>query len=217
MQLRSSEITVGHLRPAGKTRIRARERPCHDGPVRWEQLFEDLDARWEDLARRERAAEIAEHTRAERGGVTLAHRMAADLGRPLRLRISGAGWLEGELRDVGQDWLLIQPAARAGGREVLVAHGAVAAVTGLSGRAEVREGAASRRFDLRTALRVVSRDRATVRVQDREGEELTGTVDAVLADHLDLTRHADHEPRRAGSLRGRVSIPHALLAVVRRV
>lgn len=186
--------------------------------MRWHQLFEDLGSQLADLERQERAAEIGEHTRAERGRVELAQRLVADPEADVRLRLRGVGWVDGQLSDVGADWLLLQVRAHGPtGRELLVPLAALTAVEGLGTRVDVREQAASRRFALRHALRGASRDRARVRVYDVEGEHLTGTIDAVLADHLELARHADHEARREGAVRGRVSIPYPALAAVRRL
>lgn len=183
------------------------------GTMRWQQLFEDLSARQETLARVERDLEIAEHTRAERGQVALADRLAAGEGAPVRLRVRGLGEVSGVPLTVGLDWLLLDrgPAVVAG-RELVVPLAAVLAVEGLTRRADGRP----RRLDLRHALRAVSRDRATVRVHLVDGDHLSGTVNRVLADHLDLSRHPDHEPRRAGAVRGLTSLPYAALASVRR-
>lgn len=186
--------------------------------MRWQQLFEDLAARQAALELREREAEIAEHTRAERGQVELAQRLVAALGSPLRVRVRGVGRVEAVLTDVGSDWVLLEaPPASPAGRELIVPEPALLTVEGLSIRAEVAPGAASRRFGLRHVLRAVSRDRAAVRVHDIDGDHVTGTIDAVHADHVDLSRHADDEPRRAGAVRGRVSVPYAALGMVRRL
>lgn len=186
--------------------------------ARWQQLFEDLAAQQAALERRERAAEIAEHTRAERGTIELVQRLVAVLDEPLRLRVRGVGWVGGGLTDVGADWLLLDGRGSGPiGRELLVPLPALLAVEGLTRRAESLEGAASRRLGLRHALRAVSRDRARVRVHDLDGDHVTGTIDAVHADHLDLSRHADDEPRRDAAVRGRVSVPYAVLTAVRRL
>lgn len=188
------------------------------GGMRWHQLFDDLGAQLAALELQERAAEVAEHVRAERGQVELVHRLAADPAAPVRLRVRGVGWLDTELTDVGQDWLLAQGGGSGRtGRELLIPLAAVLAAEGLATQADAREQVASRRFGLQYALRAVSRDRARVRIHDVEGDHLTGTIDAVLADHLDLARHADDEPRRASAVRGRVSLTYAALALVRRL
>ncbi|QFG68023.1 hypothetical protein [Ornithinimicrobium pratense] len=186
--------------------------------MRWHQLFEDLGAQLAALELQERAAEVAEHVRAERGQIELVHRLAADPAAPVRLRVRGVGWIDVDLTDVGRDWILAQGAGSGRtGRELLVPLPAVCAVEGLATRADPREQVASRRFGLRSALRAVSRDRARVRIHDVDGDHLTGTIDAVMADHLDLARHADDEPRRASAVRGRVSLAYATLALVRRL
>jgi hypothetical protein len=187
-------------------------------PMRWEELFADLEGQHVQLARRERDLEAAEQTRAERGQVELIHRLVSAEGRALRVRVSGVGWLEAALRDVGADWLLLDHGGTLDGRgrEVLVPLAAVLAVEGL-GRRVGEHTAGGRRLGLRSALRAISRDRAVVRLHDREVDHVTGTIDAVLADHLDLTRHPDDTPRRASSVRGVVTIPYGALALVRRL
>jgi hypothetical protein len=189
------------------------------GRMRWERLFEDLEAQADLLARQDLAAEVAEHTRAERGQVELAARMAAALGGALRVKVWGMGWLPVRLVDVGAGWVLLEARAELAGRglELLVPAGAVLGVEGLGSSVDGRPGAASRRFGFSQALRAVSRDRSTVRVHDRGGDHVTGTVDRVLADHLDLTRHADDEAPRARAVRGTVSLPYAAIAAVRRL
>ena len=187
--------------------------------MRWQRLFEDLEAQLEVLSRAERVAEEAEHTRAERGRVGLQDRFVTSVGEPLRVRVRGLGWLEVVLRDVGSDWILVDVATGGSGRarELLVPLAAVTGVEGLASRADQDESAASRRFGLRHALRGISRDRAVVRVHDIEGDHATGTVDRVLADHLDLARHADDGVRRTGQVRGHRAVPFGAIAAVRRV
>ncbi|MGD8199816.1 hypothetical protein ACQE98_04050 [Ornithinimicrobium sp. W1679] len=186
--------------------------------MRWDDLFEDLGAQLELMERQELAAETAEHVRAERGRVRLTDRLVAGTEEPLRLRVRGCGWLEARLRDVGTDWLLLeQGGGQQPGQELIVPTAAVTAVEGLTRRADVGEAVGSRRFGLRHALRAVSRDRAVVRLHDVDGDHVTGTLDRVLADHCDLTRHADDEPRRPSATRGVLSVPYAALALVRRL
>lgn len=188
------------------------------GSMRWDDLFADLEAQQTQLEHRERELEVAEQTRAERGQIELVHRLVPAEGRDLRLRVRGAGWLAATLVDVGTDWLLLDHGGTLDGRgrEVLVPLAAVTAVEGLPLRVG-EHTAVGRRLGLRSALRAVSRDRAVVRVHDREGDHVTGTIDRVLADHLDLTRHPDDSARRASAVRGVVSLPYDALAVVRRL
>ncbi|MFX0539215.1 hypothetical protein ACQBAT_04710 [Ornithinimicrobium sp. Y1847] len=204
--------------------------------MRWDRLFADLEAQLDGLARAEHAAEVAEHTRAEVGQVELIARLVAAQDYPLRMRVSGLGWIAGRLVDVGDGWLLLEreeatpptgahahgaapisSTRAARGAELIVPIGALSALEALGSAVDARPAAASRRFGLRHALRAVSRDRAPVRVHDRDGDQVTGTIERVLADHLDLVRHADDQAPRARVARGRVTIPYAALAAVRRL
>jgi hypothetical protein len=45
---------------------------------------------------------------------------------------------------------------------------------------------------------------------------LTGTIDRVGADYLDLAEHAPDEPRRAGSVRAKRTVPFAAILFVQR-
>lgn len=189
------------------------------GRMRWNRLFDDLEAQLARQARQELEAEVVEHTRAERGQVSLADRFTGGLGSVVRLKVWGLGWLDVRVADVGDGWILCegQGDGTSRARELLVPTAAVLGVAGAAERADARPSVASRRFGLAHALRAVSRDRAPVRVHDRGGDHLTGTIDRVLADHLDLSRHADDESRRSAAVRGVVSLPYTALAAVRRL
>jgi hypothetical protein len=71
------------------------------------------------------------------------------------------------------------------------------------------------RLGLPYALRGVARDRAPVTMLLREGTSVTGTIDRVGADFVDLAEHAPGEPRRAAAIRGARTLPLAALAFVR--
>ncbi len=177
-------------------------------PVRWQRLFEDLEGELEAAEAVELEAEVAERSRIELAGVRLADRLAAWRG-PVRLHLLGAGQLCGTVASVGDGWLLLDDPP------VLVCSGALVSVQGV-GLAAV--GAlpheVSRRTSLAAALRRVARDRSPVRVALVDGRHLTGTVDAVAGDHLDLAEHAPDEHRRPGAVSRVHSLPFAALAAV---
>lgn len=177
--------------------------------MRWERLFDDLEAQLGAEERRERDSEVADRTRRERASVQLAARYAAAVGSPVHVRLVTGTQLGGELLDLGQDWLLLR---RDNGREVVVPVAAVVGVTGLPGRAtELRT---ARRFGLGYALRGLSRDRAPVAVTDTSGSVVTGTIDGVGADFLDLAEHAIGDDRRRENVRGRQCLPFAAVVTV---
>jgi hypothetical protein len=180
--------------------------------TRWDRLFDDLEAQLSADDSRERRAEVADRTRRERAMVDLPARLLANLGGMVVLRTPG-GSHEGELREVGADWVLLQGT---GGRQVLVPTSSLRSVSGL------RPGASqptlvARALTLGAALRAVSRDRAVVEVVDVDGRARTGTIDAVGSDHLELAEHPPDEPRRVANVRAVHLVPFAALGVVARL
>lgn len=176
--------------------------------MRWEGLFADLEGQLAAEERRELDSEVAERTRRERALVDLTARLGAGLGSPVTVLLSGSRAVDGELRDLGEGWLLVAD----GPRELLMPQAAVAAVVGLPARAE--EPRTARRFGMGYALRALARDRATVALDLGEGPPLVGTVDVVGADHLVLAEHPEGEPRRRENVRRVLTVPFAALRVV---
>lgn len=167
--------------------------------MRWQRLFADLAAQWQAAEVAGDRAELASRTRAEVGAQPLADRFRAAIGSPVALSCRGAGRVEGVLDDVGVDWLLLSEPR---GTDSLVALSAVASVSGLGAASVPAEGGTvRRRLDLRWALRVLARDRGVVQMELADGGVLTGTIDRVGADFLDLAEHDLDEPRRAPAVR----------------
>lgn len=181
--------------------------------MRWDELFDDLEARSLEEGRRELDSEVADRTRRERALLGLQDRLTAcQGGGAVSLRVAGAGALSGQVAGVGVDWVLITEGAR---HPVLVAFAAIRAVTGASARVEP-VGAVAKAFGLGTALRAVSRDRAVVEIVDLEGVGVTGTIDVVGHDVLDLAEHPSDLPRRPEHVLAIRAVPFAAVAVVRR-
>lgn len=183
--------------------------------MRWDDLFADLEAQSEALEVAERAAEVAERTRIEVGGIALRDRLAAALGTSVRMQLAGGRMVVGPLVRVGPDWLLVGEAA---GRECVVALGAVLSVSGLGRWADTSPGGPVwAKLGLRSALRGIARDRSPVRVDLVTGEAIDATLDRVGADFVDAARHAAGEPRRRGEVREVVLLPFGALAAVTRL
>jgi hypothetical protein len=180
--------------------------------VRWEALFGDLAAQAEAEERAELEAEVRDRTRREGGLVRTVDRLRAARGGTVGVTVLGAGHLAGRLLDAGPDWLLLEEGA---GRDVLLPMAAVLAVEGLGPRADVAAGALAARLDLRWALRGLARDRARLQVVLRDGTPLTGTLDRVGADHVELAEHDAGEWRRASAVRGLRLLPLSGLALLR--
>ncbi|MGB3187307.1 MAG: hypothetical protein WBB15_15745 [Ornithinimicrobium sp.] len=187
--------------------------------MRWTRLFDDLEAQLLRLEQAEREAEIAEVTRSERGRVSLIEALAADLGRGLRVEAMGIGRIQGDLSEVGNNWCMLEMAMQgpARRRSVLLAVSAIQTVAGLSGSVDQREGVSARRFDMRSALRALARDRAMVRIHLASGSTVSGTLDRVGRDHIEVADHPEDAPRRASAVRQVHSVPLWALCALRQV
>ena len=181
--------------------------------MRWQQLFADLEARFEAEQEAAERAETSSRARHELGSLRFVDRLGGAVGSPVALLCRGAGQVSGTLTEVGSDWLLLDDS----GREVLVATAAVRAVTGLGRRTAAAEdaGSVAARLDLRRALRGLARDRAPVHVVLDEGTTLHGTIDRVGADYFELAEHPMDLHRRAGAVQGVRTVVIDAVALVR--
>ncbi len=182
--------------------------------VRWRGLFDDLEAQFDQVEAQELAGEVADRTRREAALVRLFDRLRSAIGARVGAEVLGSGVLRGRLVDVGPDWLLLEEDA---GRELLVPLVAVLGLTGLGAGSAVpgSEGAVARRLDLSWALRGLARSRTGVALVLVDGAVVTGTLDRVGADHLDVAEHGLGEARRAGAVRQVRLVPLTAVAVVR--
>ena len=181
--------------------------------MRWDRLFDDLQAQLDADGQRELELEVSDRTRRERAQVGLHERFIAHRGLGVELRLAAGVLVSGRVADAGLDWLLVHDQ---GDRGSLVPFGAIVAINGLGVRAAVGPGVATaKRFNLGYALRGLSRDRSVVSLADIGGLVTTGTVDAVGADALDLSEHPADVARRAENIVARRVIPFTAIVVVR--
>lgn len=178
--------------------------------MRWDRLFDDLEAQLAAADAAARADEVAERTRLELAHVELADRVLAGCGQQVTVHLPGGRRLVGRVREAAQQWLLLD-----GPPATLVRLGAVYALSGLGPAAATadRDGVA-RRYGLTAVLRVVARDRSPVHIGLVDGEVLTGTIDAVGTDHFDLAEHPPDEPRRSAQVRAVRCVSLSALATV---
>lgn len=179
--------------------------------MRWERLFGDLEAQLAAQDAAELAGEVAERTRLERSRVELSDRFAAWRGQSVSVHLAGDRTLAGRLRDAAREWILLD-----GPPLALVPTTAVQGVTGLGAAASTADrDAVARRYGLAAVLRVVARDRSPVQVELVDGRVLSGTVDDVGADYLDLAEHPADELRRPAAVQAVRCLPFGALACLR--
>ncbi|MDQ3053163.1 MAG: hypothetical protein M3R66_04860 [Actinomycetota bacterium] len=183
--------------------------------MRWARLFADLEAQLQAEDAADLASEVASRTRHDVGQLSLADRLRAAIGHPVRLSCTGAGELAGQLRDVGAGWLLLDEGL---GREVLVNLTAVAAVQGLGQLSTAAsDTAVTRRLDLRYAVRGLTRDRSPLQVLLATGDIISGTFDRVGSDFAEVAEHLTGEYRRHGEVRAVRVVSLSAIAAVRTV
>jgi hypothetical protein len=182
--------------------------------MRWQQLFADLQAQLEEHETAVERAEWASRARVEIGAVSLSDRLRGSVDSAVSVRCRGAGQVTGRLVEVGPDWLLLEDDSA---RQCLVGVGAIRAVGGLGRRTAVAEdaGVVRGRLDLRWALRALARNRTAVQVVLDDGLVLSGTLDRVGADYIELAEHPVDEPRRAEVVQGVRAVVIAAVALVR--
>ena len=155
--------------------------------MRWEELFADLAAQGDAMAREARRDEIAERYRIEIGSIDLRSRLVAARSKRVAVQTVLGRMITGRLDRVGGDWLLITDEF---GREVVVSLDAVQAVRGIGrGPSNANTAAIDVRLEMRSVLRAISRDRSTVVLELADGSTLTGLIDRVAADHVELNSY----------------------------
>ena len=181
--------------------------------MRWDRLFDDLQAQLDADGQRELDLEVSDRTRRERAQVGLHERLIAHRGLGVELRLAAGAQVCGTVADAGLDWLLVHDR---GERGSLVPFGAIVAITGLGVRAAAGQGVVTaKRFGLGYALRGLSRNRSVVSLADISGSVTTGTIDAVGADALDLSEHPADVARRAENIVARRIVPFTAIVAIR--
>jgi hypothetical protein len=156
--------------------------------VAWEDelfaLFDDLEQQAEAMYDAERAVELADRSRVEYQQVTLASRMMASVGEPVRLDVLGVGAVTGHLERVANGWCLVSGSDQ----DWVVRLDAVIAVVGASDRS-VPEIAWSpvARLGLGSALRRIADSGDRCVVHQVGGGSYDAMIRRVGSDFLEAT------------------------------
>lgn len=179
----------------------------------WDEMFDDLAAQLEHSLAEEAERERAEEERLRIGRLEIRDRLLAlaenlDPGDTIGIQLMDHQIVRFRPHEFGKDWCAGSIVGETGRtRDVLLpAAGIVALVLdrdhlqrSLRPRRPPRAGALTERLGLAYPLRDLGRRRRRVDLETPYGV-LTGTIDRVARDHLDLAVHDRSDPRRESNV-----------------
>ncbi|MFF2370105.1 hypothetical protein [Agromyces sp. NPDC058110] len=189
--------------------------------MRWDLLFDDLEARLDQEQRDEERALALEEERLRLGRLVLRDRLAGiaraigdDVAGFVRIEVRSGPTLALRPAAFGRDWVSgDQLDGDRTGRHCIVPIDAIEAILAgptLLERSLEPQGTAGSsltdRLGISIPLRDLSRRRAPVHVLTEAGR-VHGTIDRVARDHLDLAVHPVGTPRRERDVQGYRIVP----------
>ncbi|HET6986359.1 MAG TPA: hypothetical protein VFI00_07070 [Kribbella sp.] len=181
--------------------------------MRWDALFADLESQFEALQEGDLYGEVADRVRAEVGKITVLDRLRGAVDTVVRVELIDAEPVHGMVTRVGKDCLLIETERY---EEWLIPVAALVAVHRLGPWAEPAVGAVEGKLGLAHLLRGIARDRSPVTLFCSGGGPVTGTIDRVGADFLELAEHPLDAPRRRTEVYNQRLVPTQALRALRR-
>jgi hypothetical protein len=181
--------------------------------MRWDALFADLESQFEALQDSDLYGEVADRIRTEVGKITVLDRLRGAVGTVVRVELSDADPVRGLLTRVGKDCLLLETERY---EEWLVPAAALTAIHRLGPWAEPAVGAVEGKLGLAHLLRGIARDRSPVTLFCAGGTPVTGTIDRVGADFVELAEHPLDAPRRRSEVYNVRLVPTQALRALRR-
>jgi hypothetical protein len=174
-------------------------------------VFEELEAEFEAGLRREAEQETVAAIRAQVGATTLWEQVARHVGTEAVAR-AGAHLVRGTVAASYPDFFVLQDPE--GGQHLVRAQASSLALSPGQEPLQPAPGTAARRFHLALALRELARRREPVRVELVDGNAVTGTIEAVGSDYLELAEHEVGEARREAAVRAHRFAAFAAIAFV---
>lgn len=185
--------------------------------MRWDALFDDMEAQLAASERLELDSDVAERARTEAAAVELVDRLRGSLGLRIGVHLASGTTFEGILSHAGSQALVLTEPRH----QLLIPYSAPVRYLGLARLAVAEPSWVRQRLGLASALRALARDRTglVVLVSRGSAEEskLHGVIDRVGRDHLDLAVTGEGEDRREANVRQLATIPFAALAGIRSV
>ncbi|HYY78502.1 MAG TPA: hypothetical protein VFD04_04860 [Actinomycetes bacterium] len=175
------------------------------------RVFDDLEAEFEAGLRHEADQEAAAAVRAGVGETVLWQQLARLAGAEVTVRCGGRV-IHGLTIASYPDFFVVRAGDAA---EHLVPFGPAVSVSLPAAPPRPRPvPAAPLRWRLALALRELARRREPVRVDLADGGWLTGTIESVGSDYLEVAEHDLGEPRRRPAVKARRLLGFAAIALV---
>ncbi|GAB3558947.1 hypothetical protein GCM10027405_05980 [Arthrobacter alkaliphilus] len=195
--------------------IDGRQMRAYSDAMRWDALFEDMEAQLASEQLLGLESEVSERARMEMAGIDICDRLRAAIGQKIEVKLRSGTHVSGTLSHVGSESLVLDQDSH----QWLVPLTAALAYQGLGRQARAIQSSASQRLGLASALRMLARDRAELAVhllESAQGEAtMRGVVDRVGRDHFDLAVMLPGEVRRSGNVVAVATIPFQSLAALR--
>lgn len=183
--------------------------------MRWDALFDDMEAQLASNDRLELESEISERSRADVAGMELSDRLRGSVGLRIGVRVASGKVFDGTLSHAGSQSLVLNDQQH----QVLIPYAAVSRYRGLGRLALAEPSSVRRKLGLASALRGLARDRAGLAVfviGGTSGETtLNGVIDRVGRDYFDLAVTPPGESRRATNVSQIATVPIAALEALR--
>ncbi|MFH5878094.1 hypothetical protein [Arthrobacter sp. NA-172] len=189
--------------------------PAYAGAMRWDALFEDMEAQLASERLLELESEISERARVEIAGIEVSDRLRGAVGLTIDVMLRSGRVASGALSHVGSEWLVLNE----GRHQWFVPGAAVLTYQGLGRQVTVGRSKIPQRLGMASAFRMLARDRAELAVYllagTSEGPAMRGVIDRVGKDHFDLAIVMPGEVRRSGNVLSVATVPFQSLAALR--
>ena len=182
--------------------------------MRWDSLFDDLEAQFSAERALEKESEITDRARVELAGIDLSDRLRGAAAAEIKIVLVDGNVIRGVLSHAGSEWLVLTE----GVRQWLVPYASVLSYQGLGRVALKPSSRMQHSLGIASALRALSRDRSELvvhlMVRTGDGYKLHGVIDRVGRDHFDLAVVPQGEVRRPGNIAAVLTIPFSSLAAL---
>lgn len=175
---------------------------CH---MRWDSLFDDLEAQLAEQERAQLRAEISENIRIERSTAELSTTLSRSRGQELSIRLSGGTEVRAALGPIAPDYLCLENERT----QWVIVRSVIESISlpvGNGATTDPRRGSKAIRFA--SVIRSLLRNRSRCLIHGRAGNVLAeGTLAQVAKDYLVINIHPRDEFARAGHISGNLLIP----------